>query len=371
MTQSTIRPPHARQEPTPTTLHGQTLEDNYRWMRDKSSPELLAHLEAENAYTLSVMAPTEQLQAKLYAEMLSHIKETDESVPYRYRGRFYYVRTVEGRQYPIHCRRLATGTTFDKAQPEDILLDVNQLAEGQPFMAVGAMSVSPDGSKLAYSTDNTGFRQYTLHVRDLKTGADLPDTAQRVGSIAWAADSMTLFYTTEDEVTKRHDHLFRHRLGEPAAHDVVVYEEKDERFNLGVGKTRDGKYLLMEAGSHTTNECRFLAADSPEGHFRMIASRVDDQEYSVDHRDGLLYIRTNDVGKNFRLVTTNVETPERDFWVELIPLDPDAPLEDFDIFSSFFVSSRRKRGLPTLTVTKFGEAATLGASKDIEFPEPV
>src|SRR5271168_2660262 len=321
MTQSTIRPPRARRDPTPTSLHGQTLEDDYRWMRDKSSVELVAHLEAENAYTLSVMAPTEQLQAKLYAEMLSHIKETDVSVPYRDRGWFYYVRTVEGRQYPIHCRRLATGPRLDESQPEAVLLDVNQLAEGQPFMDVGAMSVSPDGSKLAYSTDNTGFRQYTLHVRDLKTGADLPDTAERVGSIAWAADSATLFYTTEDEVTKRHDHLFRHRLGDSAAHDVIVYEEKDERFNLGVGKTRDNKYLLMETGSHTTSECWFLSAEMPEGKFQMIAPRVDEQEYSVDHRDGLFYIRTNDVGKNFRVVTTKVETPSRDFWDELIPID--------------------------------------------------
>jgi oligopeptidase B len=370
MMQSTTKPPHARQEPTPTTLHGQTLEDNYRWMRDKSSPELLAHLEAENAYTSSMMADTEQLQAKLYTEMLSHIKETDESVPYLQRGWFYYVRTVEGSQYQIHCRRLATSTKFDESQPEQILLDVNQLAVGQPFMAVGGMSVSPDGFKLAYSTDNTGFRQYTLHIRDLKTGKDLPDTAERVGSMTWAADSTTLFYTTEDEVTKRHDHLFRHRLGDAATSDVIVYEEKDERFNLGVGKTRDGKYLLMEAGSHTTSECRFLAADSPYGKFQMIAPRVDDREYSVDHREGLFYIRTNDVGKNFRVTTTSVDTPARDSWQEFIALDPNAPLEDFEVFSSFYVSSRRKMGLPTLSVAKFAEENSTG-SKEIEFPEPV
>src|SRR5271155_5274027 len=155
MTQSTVTPPHARQEPTPTTLHGQTLEDNYRWMRDKGSPELIAHLEAENAYALSVMAPTKELQAKLYAEMLSHIKETDESAPYRDHGWYYYVRTVEGRQYPIYCRRIASGARYDETQREEILLDVNLLAVGQPFMALGAMTVSPDGYKLAYSTDNT------------------------------------------------------------------------------------------------------------------------------------------------------------------------------------------------------------------------
>ncbi len=371
MTQSTIRPPRARQDPTPTTLHGQTLEDNYRWMRDKSLPELVAYLEAENAYTLSVMAPTEPLQAKLYAEMLSHIKETDVSVPYRNRGWFYYVRTVEGSQYPIHCRRLATGTKFDESQSEEIVLDVNRLAEGQPFMAVGAMTVSPDGSRLAYSTDNTGFRQYTLHVRDLKSGTDLFDTAERVGSVAWAADSTTLFYTTEDEVTKRQDHLFRHRLGDAVARDVVVHEEKDERFNLGVGKTRDGKYLLMEAGSHTTNECRFLSAQTPEGEFQTIAPRVDEQEYSVDHRDGLFYIRTNDVGKNFRVVTAPVEKPGREFWTELIAMDRDAPLEDFELFASFCVSLRRKLGLPTLTVTTIGVGGKLEESREIKFPEPV
>jgi oligopeptidase B len=339
-------------------------------MRDKSSPELVAYLEAENAYTHSVMAPTQQLQAKLYAEMLSHIKETDVSVPFRDHGWFYYVRTVEGRQYPIHCRRLATGTKFDESQPEEIVLDVNQLAEGQPFMAIGGMTVSPDGFKLAYSTDNTGFRQYTLHVRDLKTGEDLPDTAERVGSIAWAADSTTLFYTTEDAITKRHDHLWRHRLGDSTAEDAVIFEERDERFNLGVGKTRDGKFLLMESGSHTTNECSYLDAETPGGVFLVIAPRLDEQEYYVDHRDGLFYIRTNDAGKNFRVVTTPVNGGGRESWKELIALDPEAPLEGFDLFASFCVSSRRRMGLPTLTVTEFAGDG-LGQSKEIRFPDPV
>jgi oligopeptidase B len=278
MTHSTVTPPVARQEPTPTTLHGQTLEDNYRWMRDKSSPELIAHLTAENDYTTSVMSPTEELQAKLYTEMLSHIKETDVSVPYRDHGWYYYTRTVEGSQYPIHCRRVAVRGAYDETQPEQVILDVNKVAEGQPYMAIGGMSVSPDGHLLAYSTDNTGFRQYTLHVRDLRTGQDLTDTAERVGSLVWAADSHTLFYTTEDEVTKRHDHLFRHRLGDPVEEDAVIYEERDERFNLGVGQSRDGKYLFMESGSHTTNECSYLSSETPGGEFLVIAPRVDEQE---------------------------------------------------------------------------------------------
>lgn len=371
MTQSTITPPSARREPTPTELHGQTLEDDYRWMREKTSAELLDHLNAENVYTLSVMASTAELQKTLYDEMLSHIKETDESVPYPDRGWFYYSRTVEGSQYPIYCRRVGGAGAVFAGQAEEILLDVNALAVGQPYMAVGGLSVSPDGWTLAYSTDNTGFRQYTLHLRDLKTGADLPDTAERTGGLAWAADSKTLFYTTEDEVTKRHNLLFRHRVGDTAADDVVVYDETDERFNLGVGKTRDGKYVLMEAGSHTTNECRFLSTATPEGTFTMIAERVDEQEYSVDHRDGVFYIRTNDVGKNFRVVTCKVEVPGREFWTVLIAEEADAPLEDFDVFATFCVSSRRRLGLPTLTVTAIDGEGRLGSAQEIAFPEPV
>jgi oligopeptidase B len=365
-----ITPPTARREPTPINLHGQTLEDDYRWMRDKNSAEVISYLNAENAYTTSVMKPTEELQAKLYAEMLSHIKETDESVPFRERGWYYYTRTVEGSQYPIHCRRKAVGEAYDASQPEHVILDVNQLAEGQAFMAVGGMSVSPDGEKLAYSTDNTGFRQYTLHIRSLTTGAELPDTAERVGSLVWAADSHTLFYTTEDETTKRQDKLFRHRLGDAAEEDALIYEERDERFNLGVGKTRDGKYLLMEAGSHTTNECSYLPAETPGGVFLVIAPRQDEQEYYVDHRNGLFYIRVNDTGKNFRVVTVPVDGGGREAWQEFISEDKNVPLEDFDLFDSFCVSSRREFGLTTIEVAPFDLDGKPGEAKKISFPEP-
>ncbi len=365
-----ITPPSARKELTPTTVHGHTLEDNYRWMRDKNSPELIAYLEAENAYTNAVMKPTDDLQARLYAEMLSHIKETDVSVPYRDGGWYYYMRTFEGSQYPVYCRKEAAGLAYDDSQPEQVMLDVNKLAEGQAFMSVGVMSVSPDGLKLAYSTDNTGFRQYTLHIRDLKTGEDLPDTAERTGSVAWAADSHTLFYTTEDEVTKRHDHLWRHRLGDPASEDALICEERDERFNLGVTKTRDGKYLLMESGSHTTTEYSYLEATSPGGVFLVIAPREDEHEYYVDHRDGLFYIRTNDTGKNFRVVTVPVDGGGREDWKEFIPLDKEVPLEDFDVFSSFCVVSRRESGLTVLEVLKFGIDGSLNEPKKISFPEP-
>ena len=360
-----LTPPQARREPTPTVLHGTTLHDDYAWMRDKTSSELLAHLEAENAYTAASMAGTEELQATLYAEMLSHIKETDESVPYPDRGWLYSTRTVEGLQYPIHCRRRDTTAALDA--PEEILLDVNKLAEGQPFMAVGAMAVSPNGTMLAYSTDNTGFRQYTLHLRDLTTGLDLTDTFERVGSIAWAADSRTLFFTTEDEQTKRHDKLFRHSAGSTEA-PTLIFEETDERFNLGCGRTRDGFYLLVESGSHTTNECRFLSTATPEAELTLIAPRVDDQEYHPEHRHGLFFLRTNDITDNFRLVTAPVANPGREHWQEVYR--DEFPLEDFDLFAGFCVLSERKAGLPTLAVYDLTPEGTLAASRAISFPEP-
>jgi oligopeptidase B len=368
------QPPSARRDPTPTTLHGVTLHDDYRWMRDKESPELLAYLHAENAYTAAYMAPTAELQARLYTEMLSHIKETDESVPYRQGNWFYSTRTVEGSQYPILCRRAAAsplGSTdfnspFDPTLPEEVILDVNVLAEGKPFMALGSMAVSPDGNLLAYSTDPTGFRQYTLHIRRydpaLRTFADLSDTAERIGSLAWTADSRTLFYSTEDETTKRNDHIFRHTVGAPLEEDHLLLFEEDARFNVGVGRTRDGQYLMIEAASHTTNEVRFLSAAHPAGEFQLIAPRLDEQEYYPDHRGGLFYIRTNDAGKNFRVVTAPVAAPDRDRWTELVALDPDHPLEDFDLFQTFAVATRRKLGLPTLEVLRFIDKTAGGLS---------
>ena len=369
-----LTPPVARRQPVVTSVHGLSLQDDYAWMRDKESPELLAHLAAENAYTAAVMQPTESLQATLYAEMLSHIKETDESVPTPDRGWLYSTRTVQGSQYPIHCRRRgirdASGVLLpDPTAEEKILLDVNRLAEGQAFMAVGGISVSPDTRLLAYSTDNTGFRQYTLHIRDLATGLDLSDTAQRVGSFTWAGDSTTLFYTTEDEVTKRQDKCFRHTLGSDTL-DPLVFEETDERFNLSVGSTRDDKYILLESGSHTTSEVRFLPAHARTSAFTLIAPRIDDQEYYADHREGVFYIRTNDATRNFRMVTARVESPARESWTEFYRGAPDIPLEDFDLFQTFCVLTERKAGLPILSVYDLLPDGALGEYREIAFPEP-
>ena len=355
-------PPVAEREPKKTLIHGTELQDDFAWMREKGSSQVTAYLEAENAYTAAAMSGTEALQKTLYDEILSHIKEDDVSLPYREGEWEYLTRTEKGKQYPRFCRRPA-----GKVDEEVVILDLNVLAEGQPFMDVGTMSVSLDGKLLAYTTDNTGFRQYTLAVKNLETGELLPDMAERVGSIVWAPDSATLFYSTEDEQTKRSNRVFRKSLG---AEPVEVFHEKDERFNVGVGRTRDRKYLLLEAGSHTTSETWVMNATDPTGAFRVVAGRVDDEEYDVDHRDGFFYIRTNHNAEEFRLMRAPVTANAREHWVEVLAEEKDAPLEDVDLFSGFFVASYRERGLPVMRVFSLTDEGLPGERKDIRFPDP-
>ncbi len=363
-------PPVARKDPRSALLHGRTLRDDYGWIRQRESEEVLAYLRAENAYTDAVMEPTKPLQAELYREMLSHIKETDVSVPAQEGRYWYYARTTEGSQYPVYCRKPGTRETFEAA-PEEIVLDVEALAEGQSFMAVGGMDVSDDGNLLAFSTDNTGFRQYTLQVKDLRTGELLAEKVERAGSIVWAADNRTLFYTQEDEEQKRQYRLFRHVLGRPHEEDVLVLEEPDERFNVGAGRTRDGALIVVEIASHTTSEARMLRANAPQSDLTLITPRRDDIEYYPDHRHGLLYIRTNDRGRNFRLVTTPVEMPEPRHWTERIAHREDVMLEDVSLFDRFAVAVERAGGLEHLRVLHFdGTGPEVAREAEIAFPEP-
>jgi oligopeptidase B len=371
------QPPVAERDPHTTPLHGTSLHDDYAWLRDKDNPRVTAYLNAENAYTTAAMAGTEDLQKQLYDEILSHIKEDDVSVPYRDGDWEYLLRTEKGQQYPRFCRRPAGSApslaSTDPIPAETIILDINQLAEGQPFMSLGATSVSPDGRLLAYSTDNTGFRQYTLHMKDLTTNEILPDTAERVGSLVWASDSKTLFYSTEDEQTKRQDRLFRHTLGNAVSSDIEVFHEPDERFNLGIGRTRDREYLLLEIGSHTTSETWYLNSSTPEWDFRLFAPRIADEEYYVDHRESFFYIRTNHNAKQFRFmyVPHGLEDGEnREFWLDLIPENRDAPLEDFDLFQNFIVLSYREKGLPILRTFDFDNKDLPVNPRDIRFPDP-
>ena len=353
-------PPIAKKEPKITEINGRKLVDNYYWLRDKKNPAVKAYLEAENAYTDAVMKPTEPLQKKLYDEMLGRIKETDVEVPYKDEGYFYYSRTEAGKQYPIRCRKKGS---LDA--PEEVLLDVNELAKGQAFMSLGAFNVSDDGSLLAYTTDNTGFRQFTLAVKDLRTGKMLMDHAERVDSIAWANDNKTIFYTVEDEVSKRSNQMFRHAVGTTGA-DTLVYEEKDERFDIYTGKTRSKAFILLFSGSHTTSEARYIPADQPMAEWKLMEPRKQGVEYYPDHNGNFFYIRVNDTGRNFRLVKAPVADPGSKNWQEVVPQRSDVMLDDTDFFKNYYISYEREKGLPQISVTDLQS----GKAQRIKFPEP-
>ena len=372
-----LQPPIARKDHKMTALHGVVLTDDYAWLRDKDNPEVTVYLEAENAYSEAMMKPLDGLRDSLYQEMLSHVKQTDVSVPFRDGGWWYLTRTEEGKQYAIHSRQRGTASGPDADAPEQVILDGNKLAEGHAFFDIGATDISRDGRWLAYTTDTTGFRQYTLHIKDLETGETLPGEVERVGSVVWAADNRSLFYTVEDEEQKRQYQLWRHtcggqdKNGTPHSADVLVYQDDDERFNLGAGRTRDGKFIVMESASHITTESWVLAATEPEGQFTLITPRDGEHEYSIDHRNGLWFIRTNDRGRNFRLVTAPVATPGREHWTELIAHRDSVMIEEVDLFADYFIACEREEGLPRLRVGCFsGDGPSFTPAGEISFPEP-
>ncbi len=352
------RPPVAKRVPEVSQIHGETRVDDYFWMRDKENPEVAAYLEAENAYTEAVMKPTEGFQETLYKEMLARVKETDHTVPYRRGKHFYYSRTMEGEQYPIHCRKRGS---LDAA--EEIVLDLNAMAAGLQFLAVEAHEVSDDGNRLAFTTDTTGFRVFTLNVKDLTTGQILPDRREDVDTVAWAMDSETFFYTVKD-AAKRPYRLYRHRIGSSAPD--LLYEERDERFEIVVSRTRSKAFLLLHSVSRTTSEVRYLPADQPEGEWQLVSPREPDHEYYVDHHGDSFYIRTNSGGRNFRLVTAPVSDPRRENWRELVPHRPEVMLEGMEFFADHYVLREREGGLPHLRVAHIRS----GASYRIPFPEP-
>jgi len=352
-------PPVARKVPKLDEVHGDRRVDDYFWLREKTNPDVAAYLAAENAYTDAVMKPTVALQDALYKEMLARIKETDVNVPYRKGSYWYYSRTEEGKQYPIHCRKKGS-----LEANEEVTLDLNALAQGQKFMGLDVYAVSDDGKRLAYSIDDTGFRQYKLFVKDLTTGTVQEKVAEKVGSAAWAADDRTIFYTVEEESTKRQYRLYRHEVGSPS-HELI-HEEKDGAFYVSVSRTRSTSYLLLGLGSLTTSEVRFLPAAEPRGEWRIVAPRVADQEYEVDHHGETLYIRVNDTGRNFRLVAAPVASPGRESWKEIVPHSAGTMIEGVELFRNHYVLVEREGGLPQIRVTDL----RTGASHRIAFPEP-
>src|SRR4030095_10245665 len=357
---SSPKPPMTNKKPKTTNIHGVTLVDDYFWLREKSNPDVMAHLQAENSYAETVMQPTAQLQERLYKEMLSHIKQTDVNVPYRWGNYFYYTRTEEGKQYPIFCRKRGS-----LEAPEEVVLDQNELAVGQKFMSVGEFVPSDDGNLLAYSTDNTGYRQYTLRVKDLRTGQDLSENIERVNYVTWATDNKTLFYVTEDPVTKRSDKFFRHVLGSDK--NDLVYEEKDEIFDIYTCRSRDRAMIFVGAESKTSTDVRFLPADNPTAELKVVLPRQPDHEYDVDHRNGLFYIRTNKGAKNFHVVTAPVSDPSEKNWKDFVEHRPTVKLDAISLFADHAVLSEWENGLQQLEVLNF----KTNKRNRIEVPEPV
>ena len=351
-------PPAAPRTLHSTTLHGDPFDDPYAWLKGREDPAVREYLEAENRYADEALEPTRPLQQRLYDELLARIKQTDLSVPYQDGDWWYLSRTEEGKQYPIHCRRQG-----GEEGPEEVLLDLNQLAVGKPFMALGAFAVSGDGRYLAYSTDDTGYRDYLLQLKDLVTGELLPLQVPKASSVAWAADDQTLLYVVDDEA-KRPWRLYRHRIG--TDQHQLLREEQDEAFRLLVGLTRSRAFLVMSSDSHTTSEVSVLASDRPEGEWRLVAPRVQDREYSLDHQGDRFVIRVNDLGRNFRLVSAPVGDPGPEQWTEIVPHRPDVMLEDADCFAGHIVVSERSAGLPGLRILHPD-----GREEAIPFPEAI
>jgi len=355
-----VKPPVARKAPKVTEIHGETLVDDYAWLREKQAPEVKAYLDAENAYTDAVTAPAAALRQKLYDEALSRIKQTDLSVPYRHRGWSWYSRTEEGKQYPISCRKRESPEA-----PEEVVLDLNEIAKTEKFVGRGAFEPSDDARFLAYTVDTTGFRLYTLFVKDLSTGRLLPDRVERVNSVAWAAGGKTLFYVVED-AAKRPYRLYRHAVGTTGP-DALVYEETDERFTLRVSRSRDDRWLLVASDSHTQSEWRLIPAARPDEAPRVVAPREKDHEYDVEAAGDLLYIRTNAGCRDFRVVTASAASPGKASWKELVPCRDGVMVTGLDAFRNHLVVFERVDAVSRFSVR---DLAT-GETRRVEVPEPI
>src|SRR5687767_7069199 len=336
-------PPAATKVPHTTRIHDRTLTDDYFWLREKTTPEVTAYLEAENAYTEEMMRSTKPLQEALYGEMLGRIKQTDLGVPSRIGEYFYYSRTEEGKQYPYMCRRQGS-----MSGTEEILLDLNTLAEGHKFLGLGSYVVSDDANWLAYSVDTTGYRQYTLHVKDLRTGRASTERIERVSSVAWATDNKTLFYTTEDAVSKRSDKVFRHVIGVTASD--LVFEERDELFDVYTSRSLDRKVIFVASGAKTSNEVRYVRADTPAAPLTIVLLRQDGHEYDVEHYQGSFYITTNKGAKNFKVVQAPLTDPSEKNWKTFLEHKPGLRIGGLTFFANHLVVSEREGGLSYLRV---------------------
>lgn len=341
-----LTPPQAKVLPTTLEKHGHQRIDNYYWLNKRDNPEVLAYLTAENEYAKAAMAHREGLEEALFEEIRGRIKQTDLSVPYKLDDYFYYTRFEEGKEYPLYCRKLRT-----LEADEELMLDVNVVAEGHEYCSVGGLAISFGQGILAYAVDTQGRRIYTIRFKDLGSGELLPDMIPEVtGNLAWANDNRTLFYSKQDPATLRSFQIYRHSLGTEGGQDELVYEETDETFSASVFKTKSKRYLMITSHQTVSTEYRYLDANDPLGEFQVLVPRERDHEYDVDHYEDAFYIRTNFRAKNFRLMTTTVGKPAKEHWQEMIPHREDVLLESFELFQDYLVVEERKRGLIQLRV---------------------
>ncbi|MGA3562170.1 S9 family peptidase [Melissospora conviva] len=365
--------PEAKRVPTERIHHGDTVIDEYAWLAEKDNPETIGYLTAENAYTEARTAHLADLRETLFNETRTRTRETDLSVPVRKGGYWYYTRTEQGQQYGVHCRRpvregeidppvSADGAPLDG---EEILLDGNALAQGHDFFSLGAFDISPDGRWLAYSTDYSGDERFTLRVKDLSTGEVLPDEVPDTSyGTAWSADASALFYVTVDEAW-RTNRVWRHMIGTAATEDVLVYEENDERFFVGVELTRSERFVLIESHSKVTSEVWVIPADNPTGEPAVVAPRRQGVEYAVEHHGHRFLILHNDGAEDFELAYTSADAPGD--WTPLMAHTPGVRLEGVDAFANYLVVSLRSEGLTGLRVLAIGSTD----GYDIDFPDPI
>ena len=359
-----MKPPIAEKVKKELTLHGDTRIDNYFWMRltdeqknaeepDRQTEKVLDYLKAENAYTNAVMKHTEDFQQELYDEIVRRIKQDDESVPYLDNGYYYYTRYQEGNEYPLYCRKKGS-----LEAEEEIMLNVNDLAEGYGYFQATGLSVSPDNKLLAYGIDTVSRRRYTIYFKNLETGELLEDLIRNTtGGSVWANDNETVFYTVKNMETLRSERIKKHKLGNDHAADKEVYYEADEEFNVGAGKTKSKKFLLIYSRQTLSTEVRFLDASDPDGEFRIIQPREKDLEYSIKHYGDYFFIRTNkDGAKNFKLMKTPVDNPGMENWVDVIPHRDDVLLQSIEIFKNWLVLNERINGLLNLRIIPWDDS---------------
>jgi len=348
--------PLAPKKPQLLEIHGHQRQDSYYWMNDRENPEVIDYLNAENAYLKEVMKPTESLQKQLFEEMKGRIKEQDESVPYFKSGYFWYSRFEKGSEYPVYCRK------FESLEAqEEIILDVNILAEGKSYYQVGQATCSTNQQLLAFAADEVGRRIYTIQFKDLVTQEILKDQIPEVtGNFVWAADQQSVFYSKQDRETLRSFQIFKHILGTPTSQDLLIYEELDEEFSCVVHKTKSEKFILIHSESTISSEVRFVPSDQPTASFQILQARIPHLEYAADHYGDHFYIRTNDLAQNFKLVKAPLANPGKENWIDVVPHRPEVLLEDFDLFSKYLVTQERSKGLTQIRIQPWaGEGHSL------------